>query len=259
MKISTHVLLLGTLLLTPEAFAQAAPVPATDADDCPPGKPIQQPRLPPEVMMKDDIKASVLLDVGIDTCGRVTDVTVKKSSKQAGFDEAAVDAIKDATLTPEQRKRASNGRVLVPFDFSFGPVTGTAARPFSGRIRKVDWPRTHRRPHYVLEPAPPEYTTADMASQAIKSRPNEHWQMPYSVMGRFVPVGEPDKRDEYWLFIAKGLAPNVAARYRPTMENGEPIVRLAIICDDTPGACDKTRDFLLKGLPYAKAKKMRNP
>ena len=71
---------------------------------------------------------------------------------------------------------------------------------------------------------------------------------------RFVQVGEPDAR-EFWLFVFKDGVANVAVHYRPVMVDGEPVVKLALRCGDTPEACIKTEEFLLQGLPFAKAKK----
>jgi len=48
---------------------------------------------------------------------------------------------------------------------------------------------------------------------------------------------------------------NVAAHYRPVMVEGEPVVKLAMRCDDTAEACAKAQEFLLQGLPFAKARK----
>ena len=43
------------------------------------------------------------------------------------------------------------------------------------------------------------------------------------------------------------------ARYRLLTEAGRPVVRVALLCEEEPDACAQIRDFLMKGLPIAKA------
>ena len=59
---------------------------------------------------------------------------------------------------------------------------------------------------------------------------------------------------EYWLFVYRKPDPTVAVRYRLVMEEGEPVVRMAFLCDSAPRTCAHDRKFLKKGLPFARAK-----
>ena len=48
--------------------------------------------------------------------------------------------------------------------------------------------------------------------------------------------------------------PDVAVRYRLVTENGEPVVRMAFLCDNAQSTCARDRKFLKKGLPFARAR-----
>lgn len=226
----------------------AAPVCAQTAADavtppCTPGKPLQGPRYPIE-MVKRGINGTVVLDLTLDACGLVLDAIVKQGDKKA-FNEAALASVRGVTLTPSQRAGARDGRLTLPIDFKLGKDLS---------YQKIDWPTTHRRPRYELDNQAMVYATAVEANAAIKSSPDYFWPSPYAVQSRFVQVGEPAAR-EFWLFIYKSGVANVAVHYRPLMVEDQPVVKLAMRCSDTPEACSKTESVLLQGLPFAKAKK----
>ena len=223
------------------------PAPATGAAPteagCPPPKRVP-PRYPSNLLIRGK-GGTVLLDLSIDPCGRVLQATVRKPSGHRALDEAAQAAAMQSVLPPAERARAVNGRVEQPVSFGVDPVTYAYPR--------MDWPTTHKRPRYVLE-ALTEFPDVAAANTAITSGMEDLRPPPYAVMGRFVEKGTPGAR-EFWLFVHKDHQPNLAARYRPVMENGEPVVRLAVLCGDTPHACAKAQALLLKGLPFAKAKR----
>ena len=75
----------------------------------------------------------------------------------------------------------------------------------------------------------------------------------YQFVHRIVQVDAPSGR-EFWLFITSRGITTVAARYRPIIENGQPTVKLAVLCELEPSQCDGVRDILMRGLPFAKAK-----
>jgi TonB family protein len=238
MQTRLKALALFVILATP-AFAQE--VGQTLPIQCVPGKPLRTPAYPVE-MASRGAGGTVVLDITIDSCGRILDAVVKEPSKKA-FNEAAMASVKGVTLSESQRSGARDGRLLLPIVFSM--KAGMS-------YQVLDWPNTHRRPRYVIDEEAMIYATADEANAAIKAPPDHAWPSPYPVHSRFVQVGEPGAR-EFWLFILKDAMVNVAARYRPVMQEGKPVVKLALRCSDTPEACTKAQEFLLRGLPFAKA------
>jgi TonB family protein len=226
----------------------AAPLSAQQAsaertDSCAPGTPLRPPNYPVEMAARG-LSGSVVLDLAIDTCGRVLDARLKQADKRA-FNDAALASVKGVTLPESVRANAIDGHVALPIAFNLGPILS---------YQKVDWPKTHRRPRYEVDDVPMTYTNADAANKAIQSSPDLVWPSPYPVQSRFVQVGDPGGR-EFWLFTLKSGSVNVAAHYRPVMVEGEPVVKLAMRCDDTAEACAKAQEFLLLGLPFAKARK----
>lgn len=216
-----------------------------DAVHCDRGKPIGAPQYPVDLFRRG-IGGAVVLELSIDDCGRVIDATVKQPADHDAFNDAALESVRGATVSAAQRVDAESDKLLLPMDFSVGPPL---------KYQKLDWPATHRRPRYVLEAEPSGPKTADEASRAILSEPGKIWAPPYQgVRSRFVQVGEPGAR-EFWLFVYKDGRASLAAHYWPLMLEDEPIVNLSIICDDTEGACATATGTLMKGLPFAKARR----
>jgi TonB family protein len=240
MKIASLILVSAIILM----LAWAQPASAETGADCTPGRRLGPPAYPPE-LAKRKISGSVVLDLTIDACGRVLAAAVKHADTHEAFNEAALESVDGVTLMPAQRAGVVNGRVALPIDFHMNTKTLT--------YQKIDWPATHKHPRYVIDHLPMVYATADEASKAIKAQPDYFWPSPYPVQSRFVQVGEPGRR-EFWLFVFKDGTANLAAHYRPVLEEGEPVVQLSVRCNDTAEACDKAQESLLKGLPFAKAK-----
>lgn len=232
-------------LLVVAAMAPVFAQPAADAPapQCVPGKPLRPPTYPVE-MIQRGLGGRVVLDLTLDACGRVLDAVVAQPDKKV-FNEAALASVKGVTLSASQRAGARDGHLSLPIVFNLAPDMS---------YQKLDWPKTHRRPRYVMDDQAMPYATAQEANAAIKVPPEHVWPPPYPVQSRFVQVGAPDAR-EFWLFILKNGNANVAAHYRPVMLDDEPVVKLALRCGDTPEACAKTQTFLLQGLPFAKAGK----
>ncbi|WP_457098055.1 TonB family protein [Lysobacter sp. P5_B9] len=225
------------------APVSAQQVPAAATDSCAPGTPLRMPIYPGEMAARE-ISGNVVLDLTIDKCGRVLDTRLKQADKRA-FNDAALASVKGVTLPESLRANAIDGHVALPIAFNLGPIL---------TYQKVDWPKTHQRPRYEVDDVPMAYASADAANKAIQSSPDLVWPSPYPVQSRFVQVGEPGAR-EFWLFTFKSGSVNVAAHYRPVMVEGEPVVKLAMRCEDTAEACSKAQEFLLQGLPFAKARK----
>ena len=226
---------------TAPLFGQPLPDPAAPA--CVPGKPLRGPDYPVE-MAKRGLGGEVVLDLTLDACGLVVDAVVKQGDKKL-LNDAALASVKGVTLTESQRAGARDGHLSLPITFNMKAGRG---------YQKIVWPTTHRRPRYILDDQAMAYATAAEADASIKAPPDQFWPSPYAVRSRFVQVGDPAAR-EFWLFVFKNGIANVAVHYRPVMVDGDPVVKLALRCSDTPEACTSTEELLLQGLPFAKARK----
>lgn len=238
--------LTGLVLLAPSAWAEGQTTSAgatAPQGECP--EPMNRPPIYPIAMMRSGKGGKVLVDVATDACGRVVDARVKRSSGVAALDEAALEAARLWVLTPEQRAKEANGRVERELSFSMEKKVHDV--PFA----VTDWPASHKRPRYELEPLE-TFATPRAASDAMKVGVAETMKPPYPIQSTFFRNRASDQH-EYWMFIYKLGVPTVAARYRLVGDGADPVVKLAMVCDGTPDACDKARTFLLRGLPFAKA------
>lgn len=240
---------LGALLcLIPIAAMAAPPIPADAtgapvADDCPPTM-LRPPAYPADVASRNK-GGTVVLELTIDRCGRVRKAAIKSGSGHRALNQAALAAAQRWVLPESEVARAVNGRLerVVPFD----PVTQLVV-PYAD----VNWPPSHKRPTYRLDDADLGFASADEARTSMRVSADRHMKPPYKgVVNEFFLYGDPP---DYWLFIVRDGRPNVAARYRLSMEGGEPIVDVGIICDDQPDACAMAQASLLAGLPFAKAR-----
>lgn len=223
-----------------------APATHTATGTCPP--PMNRPPIYPVAMMRSGKGGTVLVDVATDACGRVVDAQVKRSSGVAMLDEAAITAARLWVLTPEQRAKQVDGRVEREVSFAMDKTVRSVS------YAPLDWPRTHRRPRYELEPLE-AFATARDASDAMKVDVADTIKPPYPLQSTFFRNRAASPQHEYWMFIYKAGAPTVAARYRLAGGEDDPLVKLALVCDGTPDACDQARAFLLRGLPFAKAQR----
>src|SRR3546814_10851396 len=55
-------------------------------------------------------------------------------------------------------------------------------------------------------------------------------------------------------FLSADRVAKLAVRYRPVLEDGEAIVRIAMLCEDTAAACERLQAAFMQGLPFAKAR-----
>jgi len=195
----------------------------------------------------DGATGTVVLGATSDACGRVLSVTVKKSSGHKALDNAAIKAVQDWTLSADQGLTVVEGVVYVPVEFQISTAAHGPSAP--------DWPKTHGYPRYVLVDDSGGYANAAEAETAIDALNTSSRMVPYPIVpSKFVQLEAPTGR-EFWYFIYKGNKPEVAVRYQPVFDNGEPIVRLTVICDKEPKQCEAIRVLMMKGLSYASAKR----
>ena len=199
-------------------------------------------------MARENATGSVVLGATTDACGHVLSVTVQKSSGHKVLDNAAMIQVREWTLNAAQRAQAVNGVVPLLVDFRLQTLDASAGP------KPPDWPKTHRHPRYVLADGPSGYANAADAETAIDALKPSWRLVPYPISGgNFVQLDAPTGR-EFWYFIYKGNKPDVAVRYQPVFDTGEPIVRLTVICDKQPKQCVAIRALMMKGLDYARAK-----
>lgn len=230
------------------AWVQAAVAPAgqqASADgSCPP--PLRVEPAYPADMVQSQREGEVLLALAVDGCGRVTAAEVRRGSGQPALDAAALEAARQWVLAEDARLPAGDGRVLVPVAFRIPPAK---AHAYGG----PDWPESHRRVRYVAEPLE-GYATPTEILDRYPLDPEAMITPPYPrLRSMFFRQRSADPR-EYWLFLYLQGRPAVAARYRLVHEGGEPLVRVAILCDNTESACKRDGRLLMRGLPFAKAR-----
>lgn len=240
-------LLVATTFLAGAAFAQPpsnADVPTAAAPpDCPESRPIRPPLFPVQ-MVREKRGGSVVLDLEVDACGRVTDASLRKRSRRE-FNEAAIASVMGASLSAEQLARARDGHFELEVVFE---------KPRDIKPAPLDWPATHAHPRYVADIEPIGFATARQANEAIRDPERRFWTSPFPVRGsRFVQMGEPGQR-EFWYFLSVDRLAKLAVRYRPVVEEGEAIVRIAMLCEDTAAACEQLQAAFMQGLPFAKAR-----
>ena len=127
-----------SLLIIGLAFAIST---ATVADvTCPPPGMVA-PRYPVDRLRSDTAGKTIVL-ARIDDCGRVVEAKVHEGSGYADLDAAALLAAQSSVLSPVQRAGVPTGWVKLPFAFQ-GLSRITVSAP--------DWPRSHRRPVYLID------------------------------------------------------------------------------------------------------------
>lgn len=187
----------------------------------------------------------MVLTLTVDDCGRVMDAKVKTPDRPA-FNEAALDSVKGASVAPGLRAKANAGELDYTVSFNMDPK--------EYEYRDIDWPKSHARPRYELQPPDARFADAAAVAAAFPFDPENAWKPPYpGLASRFIQTGTPDAR-EFWLVVFKDRKPNLAAHYQPVMVDGEPVVKLSVLCGDTAANCNKATAKLLEGLPHAKAR-----
>ncbi|MDI9239118.1 energy transducer TonB [Lysobacter sp. LF1] len=252
------VLLIGAGVACLAAAQSAIPVhaqpqtqaPAADTQECP-ARQLRPPRYP-MAQAKAGRGGHGVVSIAFDACGRVTDVRMAKKTGNRALDEASLATARTWTLgKPQPDWKLVDGRYEAPVDFFPPSEVGAMSSP-----EQLGWPATHARPRYELE----------SASEALPSFAEAH----SLISGAFLQgrIGAPLYLPglpmyERGLFVATGNAAapefwyrngNLAARYRPVVENDEPVVKVALVCATAQDGCAQYQADVLKGLPFAKAK-----
>jgi len=230
------------------------------AGPCPvPGTAV--PRYPAQRLISDTAGKTIVL-ARIDDCGRVVEAKVDTGSGYADLDEAALSAANATVLSPAQRAHVPTGWVKLPFSFA-GISRVSPVAP--------DWPSSHRRPRYLPDGEPIGFETIQ-ALQDAKLMRSVLLKSPYGSAkggkGAFVWTSftqEESNPRHFWLAYMVGTSvPDetgtqrhvsevvAMARYRLVEEDGQPVVRLALLCEADGEDCAQISTFLLEGLPIAK-------
>lgn len=243
MRIRAGIALLG-MLLAPSVSAMGNAGVATEAGLCPAAVRVA-PAYPAD-MAEQGQGGTVLLDAFVDGCGRVVRTEVKTGSGFASLDQAAETAVRQWVVGQEDRPDTADGRLEIPVDFSMEPAKKL-------RYGDPDWPSSHKRPRYVVEELAGFESPAEVLT-TFHFSPEKMLTAPYPGVRNILFRQSGDDPVEYWLFIYRRPDPTVAVRYRLVTENGEPVVRMAFLCDNAQSTCARDRKFLKKGLPFAKAR-----
>lgn len=241
----TGVLAFGLLLSLASVDSAFAGEPSALPEDgaCPIGESIGPPAFPVD-MLRKGASAVVPLVLTVDPCGRVINAVAEGTASQS-FKDAALASVQGRMLNPAQLAEVRDGTYRLQITFQ---------KPLDIIPSKPDWPKSHRRPHYLVDTTSLGYESIEAADAAIRAPEGMYWNSPYPGRGsRFVQQGGKGAR-EFWLFMGKGI-PTVAVRYLPVIESGEPVVRVAIMCDEEPDECAQIESMLMEGLPFAKARK----
>ncbi len=222
-----------------QSQAQAA---AADTRDCP-VRQLHPPKYPMS-MAKAGRGGHGTVSVAFDACGRVTDARMARKTGWRELDEASLDVARTWTLgKPQPDWKLVDGRYEAPVDF-FSPSQLKTSSP-----KQLGWPSTHRRPRYEMESASEKVPTfAEARSLVFAAFAQGRIGPPVYQRGLFVATGSA-AAPEFW--YQNG---SLAARYRPIVENGEPVVRVALVCAPTQADCTQHQPDLLKGLPFARAR-----
>lgn len=249
------------------AAAPAVPAQAgTDAvapsretvSDCPPAR-TYQPRYPAD-MARRNRTGTAIVEARVDACGRVLEVRLADSAGWPQLNTAALEAVAGFVVPAKTVAGAVDGWVKVPI--RFGGIRSVTAK-------KIDWPRSHRRPVYVLDDTSTGFATIAEFTEAAVEDKIAFLEPPYvmvrDVSGNYISTTlYPDRESAmtYWFTYrvqppvpadpAKRVDVQAIARYRLTEEDGRPVVRLAILCERPAEECALLGKFLMAGLPFAK-------
>jgi TonB family protein len=230
--------------------AQGGDVAAAAAESCAGVVAQHRPPMYPIDLLSREVTGTTTLALHTDACGRVTDASVEKSSGHKQFDQAALEAVRHWVLTADERERGVDGVVTWPVVFK---IDNSIAEP-----KAPDWPGTHRHVRWVFDETAKEYADAAVAEDAVDAKPGMSDRLvPFRIPGSsFVQLDTTNGR-EFWYFIDtidNEQKPLVAVHYQPVFDNGEPIVRLSMYCDDTAPHCAAYRKLFMRGLDYARPK-----
>ncbi|MFH1599566.1 MAG: TonB family protein [Pseudomonadota bacterium] len=243
-----------------------APQPAADAAikaaeaACPAPRTVL-PRYPVD-LARANKTGLVLVGARFDDCGRILETRIDDSAGRKAFDEAAEASVALYVLSPEQRATATDGWVQVPV--KFGGFKNVEAR-------KIPWPRSHRKPLYLPDEQSLPFASIRAFEEAKVIDTRHFLHPPYGrsadASGRIMQTWmHPEKDDESVFWLQYNIQPPLnaspadrtitaaIARYRLVEEDGVPVVRLGLLCERPADECERLREFLFKGLPFAKAR-----
>ena len=255
---------LALAMPAPPVEAPAAEPAQAIAEQCPAPR-IVQPRYPLD-LARAKKTGLVLVGARFDDCGRILETRIDKSSGRQLFDQSALDSVAKYVLSAEQRAKGPDGWVQVPV--KFGGFRNVEAR-------KIPWPRSHRKPVYLPEDQALPFESIEAFRQADVLDTTDFLHPPY---GRAVDVSggiiqtwmHPEAKDPsvFWLtYIIHSPTPAsptephgpsvtaAIARYRLVEEAGVPVVRLGLLCERPADECQRLSEFLMEGLPFAKARR----
>lgn len=236
-----------TVLMAMMLAACSTSVLAADDD---PGETCPEPKIAlpdyPANAIRAGRQGTVVLEARFDDCGRVLEPRVKTGSRHRELDEAALAAAQKSVLSPEQRAEAVDGWFAWPVDFSVD--SSIVSKP-------VDWPRTHRRAHYVLdEPLDPEIPVSEWYAQKLEME-QKVVRTPVLPLSHTFRQVQGEDGVEYWLFIPDRATnlPMFAMRYRTVMQDGRPEVRMSMRCQFPEEECESIQAVLReRGLPMSR-------
>lgn len=232
--------------------ATAAPTPV---DACP--EPVQaRPVYPPDLIRRGKRGTSVVA-YRTDECGRVLEALVDRSSGHALLDREALAAVRASVLSAQERAAAVDGWHSRELVFNFNEITDAPLQKIA--FKRVDWPKSHRRPEYRL--AGPIEGEAEAEALGTGLRDMEAGVIRQPVMNvphSFLQV-EGREGLEFWLLLRNETGRHVvAAHYRPLFDEGQPVVWISTRCELSPEQCQRLEQTFLGGLPFARARKPRD-
>lgn len=250
--------MIGAMLAT---LLAVAPTTAAVEAICPEPRTVL-PRYPVD-LARANKSGLVLVGARFDDCGRIVETRIDESSGRKPFDASAEDSVALYVLSPEQRAKAQDGWVQVPV--KFGGFRNVEAR-------KIPWPRSHRKPRYLPETQALPFDSIQAFKDAGVTDQSHFLHPPYGrsadASGRIMQTWmHPEKEDPSVFWLKYNIQPPLnaspadrtitaaIARYRLVEEDGVPVVRLGMLCERPADECERLREFLFKGLPFAKARR----
>lgn len=238
-----RIALLGIMLAQPTMAASASGAGA-ERSQCPAAVRIA-PAYPADMLARGQ-GGTVLLDAVVDDCGRVLRTVVKTGSGFPSLDQSAQAAVLQWVVDVADRVGTVDGHLEIPVDFAMEPAKQL-------RYGDPDWPSSHKRPRYIVE-ALEGFDSPAQVLNTYHFSPERMITAPYPGVRNILFRQSGNDPVEYWLFLYRKPDPTVAVRYRLTTVNGEPVVRMAFLCDHEPKTCARDLKFLKKGLPFARAR-----
>lgn len=227
----------------------AAPACAQDATGIAPDCPAPKMAVPvyPVDALRSRRQGEVVVEAKTDACGRVLEARIQVPSRHKDLNAAALDAAHRSILAADKRDTAVDGWVAWPIDFSIDD---------SSTSKPVDWPRTHRVARYVVDDSLDQSIGVAAYRERMVDMEAGVVRPPVVNLRHAFRQVQGEAGLEFWLFLSIDDASSVAARYRPVLEDGEPVVRMALRCELEASQCASLQKALLeRGLPMSRVKR----